>query len=87
MIERESIDIAFNAPMGQVNAHFNDFDPRTVGVDNIGTGTVSATESWWGCVLGPGTGKCASTTGKGKGITVSPWLLSPFNDDRKDHDR
>lgn len=85
VIESESIDIAFNAPMGQVNAHFNDFDPRTVGVDNIGTGTVSATENWWGCVLGPGTGKCASTTGKG--ITVSPWLLSPLNDDRKDHDR
>lgn len=76
-IDDESIDIAFNAPTGQVNAHFNDFDPRTVGVDNIGTGTVSATENWWGCAAGPGIGKCASTTGLG--ITASPWLFAPFN--------
>ena len=52
-IEDESIDIAFNAPTGQVNAHFNDFDPYSTGVDNIGTGTISATENWWGCVQGP----------------------------------
>ena len=25
-----------------------------IGVDNIGTGTVDATENWWGCPDGPG---------------------------------
>lgn len=75
-IDNESIDIAFNAPMGQVNAHFNDFDPYSTGVDNIGTGTISATENWWGCVRGPGLAGCASIAGPG--ITVSPWLFAPF---------
>ncbi len=77
VIGDESIDIAFNAPTGRVNAHLNDFDQRTVGVDNIGTGTVSATENWWGCAAGPGIGRCATTTGSG--ITVSPWLVAPFS--------
>lgn len=79
VIERESIDVAFNAPAGQVNAHFNDFEPFSIGVDNIGTGTVDATENWWGCAAGPGTHKCASTTGPGTTI-VTPSLLQPFID-------
>jgi nitrous oxidase accessory protein NosD len=84
VIEDESIGLAFNAPSGQVNAHFNNFEPRSIGVDNIGTGTVSATENWWGCSTGPGTHKCASTAGPGT-TTVAPWLTSPFGDDGNDH--
>ncbi len=84
VIENESIDVAYNAPGGQVNAHFNDFAPRTIGVDNIGTAPVSATQNWWGCAAGPGTRRCASTTGPGTTI-VSPWLVAPFNDDSKDY--
>jgi nitrous oxidase accessory protein NosD len=86
VIERESIDVAFNAPMGQVNAHFNDFIPPSIGVDNIGTGTVDATQNWWGCATGPATGKCASTAGPGTTI-VTPWLVKPFNEDNEDQDQ
>lgn len=77
VIQGEQIDVAFNAPVGQVNAHFNDFAPGSIGVDNIGTGIVSATENWWGCATGPGTGKCASTAGPGTTI-FTPWLVQPF---------
>jgi parallel beta helix pectate lyase-like protein len=78
-IDNEAIDVAFNAPAGQVNAHLNDFESPGIGVDNLGTGLVNATENWWGCAAGPGTSKCASAAGPG--VSVSPWLTSPFNDD------
>ncbi len=78
VFDDEAIDIAFNAPAGQINAHLNDFDKNGVGVDNIGTGTVNATYNWWGCSNGPGSKKC--TTIVGSGVAFTPWLTSPFND-------
>jgi hypothetical protein len=80
VFDDESIDIAFNAPSGQINAHLNDFD-RGTGVDNIGTGTVSATFNWWNCPAGPaGSGRrCATIVGSG--VTSTPWLTSPFDND------
>jgi hypothetical protein len=47
-----------------------------IGVDNIGTGTVDATENWWGCPNGPGTGGC--TTVKGTGVFFTPRLRHPM---------
>jgi nitrous oxidase accessory protein NosD len=82
VFDDESIDIAFNAPAGQINAHLNDFD-KAVGVDNIGTGTVSATFNWWNCPAGPGGKRCSTIVGSG--VTFTPWLTSPFNSDDRDH--
>lgn len=79
VFDNEAIDVAFNAPAGQVNAHFNDFGTIGVGVDNIGTGTVNATFNWWNCPAGPGGKRC--TTIVGSGVAATPWLTSPFNDD------
>ncbi len=80
-IEDEAIDVAFNVPAGQMNLHLNDFDTG-VGVDNIGTGTVNATDNWWHCSSGPsGSGKrCATVVGSG--VLFTPWLTSPFDNDR-----
>ena len=77
VIEDEAIAVAFNAPAGQLNVHFNDFNNRGIGVDNLGTGMVNATENWWNCVLGPATRRCASATGPN--VVFTPWLTSPFN--------
>lgn len=82
VIDDEAIDIAFNAPAGQMNVHLNNFEPRSIGVDNKGAGTVDATENWWGCSTGPGTRRCATVMGPG--VTWTPWLLYPFDHD--DHD-
>ncbi|MGC1297259.1 MAG: right-handed parallel beta-helix repeat-containing protein [Alloacidobacterium sp.] len=82
IFEDESIDIAFNAPAGQINAHLNDFD-KAVGVDNIGTGTVSATFNWWNCPAGPGGKRCSTIVGSG--VTFTPWLTSPFHSDDRNH--
>ncbi|HEX3986417.1 MAG TPA: right-handed parallel beta-helix repeat-containing protein [Acidobacteriaceae bacterium] len=73
-IGNEAIAIAFKAPAGQLNVHFNDL-PRSIGIDNLGTGTVDATENWWNCVTGPGSGRCASVSGTG--IATGPWLFTP----------
>lgn len=73
----ESVDIAFKAPSGQVNAHLNNFSTRGVGVDNLGAGWVDATDNWWHCPWGPGgNGACASVAGPN--VTTSPWLRAPF---------
>jgi hypothetical protein len=72
----EDIDIAFNAPSGQVNAHFNDFS-NGIGVDNLGTGTVDATENWWHCATGAGGKRCATVSGSG--VVFTPWLVTPFD--------
>ena len=49
--------------------------PRSIGIDNIGAGTVDATENWWNCDDGPGSGSCASVTGSG--VSTTPWLFAP----------
>ncbi len=78
VIDQESIDVAFNAPAGQMNVHLNNFNGRATGVDNIGAATVDATENWWNCPLGPGsTPGCATVSGTG--VTTSPWLTTPYD--------
>jgi len=76
VFQDEAIDVAFNAPAGQINAHFNNFIGTGLGVDNLGGGTVDATENWWKCPKGPGQNGCAGVSGSG--VTVEPWLTSPL---------
>lgn len=77
VFESESIDIAFSAPAGEIDAHLNNFNAQAQGVDEIGAATVAATENWWGCPQGPG-GSHACATVTGSGVTTSPWLKFPF---------
>jgi len=74
VISQEMIAVAFNAPSGQVAAFLNNFMAPT-GVDNLGAGTVNATQNWWGCAAGPNAG-CGVVSGSG--VTSSAWLTSPF---------
>jgi nitrous oxidase accessory protein NosD len=71
----ESINVAFKVPAGNLDVHFNDFNSNNIGVDNLGAGTVSATENWWNCVSGPGS-HCSKVVGSG--VSTTPWLLLPF---------
>jgi nitrous oxidase accessory protein NosD len=87
--EDEAIDIGFSAPAGQLDVHFNNFS-RGIGVDNLSTGTVNATEDWWHCRSGANGGPaCATTSGT---VTTTPWLTRPYdpdgdqNADRDDHE-
>jgi Right handed beta helix region len=74
LIEDEAEDIVTKTP-AEVNVHFNDLLGGNIGVDNIGTGTVDATENWWGCPNGPSTVGCTNV--KGNGVSFTPWLTHP----------
>jgi len=80
VFDDEAIDIAFNVPAGsQLDAHFNNFSAAAIGVDNLGAGSVTATENWWHCSGGPaGTvSTCATSAGDLVG-GAAPWLTTPF---------
>jgi nitrous oxidase accessory protein NosD len=76
----EDIDIAFKAPLGShVNAHFNDFSAASIGVDNTGGGSVTASQNWWHCPGGPAGTSAACATSVGNQVGgPAPWLTTPF---------
>jgi hypothetical protein len=73
-ITNEGIAIAVKTP-GKVQAHFNSFK-TTIGIDNLGSGTVDATQNYWGCPGGPGATGCATVAGTG--VTFTPFLTRWF---------
>lgn len=74
-INAETVDISVNTPV-EVQAHLNNFLEAKAGVDNIGTGVVSASENWWGCAGGPTANGCATIGGTR--VFFAPWLTAPF---------
>jgi nitrous oxidase accessory protein NosD len=83
VMEDEAIGISFNTPATapnappQLQAHLNQFDPKTIGISTLGTATVDGTLNWWGCPQGPAVANCATAT---SGVAFTPWLT--FNPDR-----
>ena len=75
VVEREAIAVALKTPT-DVTVQFNNLNNHRVGVANLGSSFVDATENWWGCANGPGAGGCASATGAN--VKSSPWLTRPF---------
>ncbi len=76
-IERESIDVVAHTP-GTVTLHLNDLlGAGMIGVDNLGTGKVDATENWWGCFGGPTKKNCSSVSGPN--VLYTPWLTRPYS--------
>jgi parallel beta-helix repeat protein len=73
-VGQEALDFVFNAP-GSVNVHLNNFTDA-IGIENLGSGTINATQNWWNCVAGPNTFGCATVVGPG--IVFSPVLTRPF---------
>lgn len=75
VIDHEGYDIVANTP-AQVNAHLNNLLGRKTGVDNIGKGSVDATENYWGCSNGPNSAACSDV--KGSKVLFIPWLRKAF---------
>ncbi|MGE5109878.1 MAG: NosD domain-containing protein [Acidobacteriaceae bacterium] len=79
-ITQEALDVVINAPAnGNIAAalvHLNNFPGQTVGVQNLGTARIDATENWWGCPSGPNHPGCSSTSGNA--VNYTPWLTAPF---------
>jgi parallel beta-helix repeat protein len=75
-INQEAVDFVFNVPSGNVELHLNDFNDTAIGVDNLGTGTVNATQNWWNCTAGPNTFGCGASVGAN--VQTAPALARPF---------
>jgi parallel beta-helix repeat protein len=81
-ISDEDIDIAVNTP-AEVDIHLNSLLGSGIGVgdvcalDNatVCTGTIDATENYWGCPAGPGQHGCTSISAPR--ILWIPWLQKP----------
>jgi nitrous oxidase accessory protein NosD len=74
-IYNETVDVAISTA-ALVQVQFNNLLGGTTGLDNIGTGSVDATNNWWGCPHGPGTGgNCSKITGAD--VLFAPWLFAP----------
>ncbi len=91
VVRDEDVDIAVNTP-AEVDVHLNDLQGGKVGVADVCafdtatacTGTIDATENYWGCPAGPGGNGC--TTASGTDIRFNPWLQQPIAD-QSHHDR
>jgi hypothetical protein len=81
VIRNEQVDIAVNTP-NEVDAHLNDLLGGKIGVADVCaldkatacTGSIDATENFWGCTAGPGGKGCATISGSD--IRFTPWLKS-----------
>jgi parallel beta-helix repeat protein len=91
VIRDEDVDIAVNTP-AEVDIHLNDLLGGKIGVADVCvldgskacTGSIDATENFWGCPAGPGGPEC--TTASGSDIRSTPWLHKPIgDDDERDH--
>jgi hypothetical protein len=86
IIRDEDIDIAVNTP-AEVDIHLNDLRGGKIGVGDVCaldgssacTGSIDATENYWGCPAGPGGPGCA--TASGSDIRFAPWLKNPIKSD------
>jgi parallel beta-helix repeat protein len=84
VIRDEDIDIAVNTP-AEVDIHLNDLRGGKIGVGDvcaldgatICTGTIDATQNYWGCPAGPGGPGC--TTSSGSDVRFAPWLKTPIS--------
>ena len=82
IISDEDIDIAVNTP-AEVDIHLNSLLGGAIGVGDVCafdgssacTGTLDATENYWGCPAGPGQKGC--TTISAPRILWNPWLKKP----------
>jgi parallel beta-helix repeat protein len=81
VITDEDVAIAVNTP-AEVDANFNDLLNGQIGVANVCaldgaacTGTINASQNYWGCAAGPGNTGCATVSGSS--ILFTPWLTAP----------
>ena len=75
VIKDEAVDVAVNTP-STVFVHLNDLLGNMIGLANLGSGSVDATQNWWGCVQGPGSPGCSAVSGSN--VIVRPWLTKLF---------
>jgi parallel beta-helix repeat protein len=66
------LNVATTTTTAQATAHFNRIVGNAVGLNNQSSGTVDATNNWWGSNAGPGGVGSDSVAGP---VTFNPWLV------------
>jgi parallel beta-helix repeat protein len=75
-IRKDSYDVVVNNP-APVQVQFNNLLGFEYGLDNLGAGTVYATDNFWGCPGGPQGGGDSCTGVLGDNVEFTPWLKQP----------
>ena len=71
----EAVAVVLNTS-GKVDVHYNNLlDKGDVGVANLGSGPVDATQNYWGCFNGPGAKGCSTISGPS--VSFVPFLRIP----------
>jgi parallel beta-helix repeat protein len=71
-VSDEDIDVWVGNTATGANIFLNDLLGKSaIGVENAGTGSVTATDDFWNCPQGPGSAGCSSTSGT---VVSSPFL-------------
>jgi parallel beta-helix repeat protein len=74
-VSNQAIDVWVGNTATDVSATLNNLKGKDAsGVTNGGTGTVTATDNYWGCPKGPNNAGCSSTSGT---VLSSPFLSRP----------
>jgi parallel beta-helix repeat protein len=63
-ISGESLDVVINTA-ANADVTLNNLLGKGVGVQNLSTGTINATQNFWGCAKGPGAKGCTKVSGTG----------------------
>ncbi|MEI9977885.1 MAG: right-handed parallel beta-helix repeat-containing protein [Edaphobacter sp.] len=74
-INDEAVDVAINTP-AKVEVQYNNLLDKAIGVANLGSGSVNATQNYWGCFNGPGAKGCSTISGPS--VSYFPFLRIPF---------
>ena len=82
-IDNEAIAVAIKTP-SLVELHLNELTSKgTIGVANLGAGTVNATQNWWGCPSGATATSCSAISGA---VVFVPSLTKkPSGSDHEHH--
>ncbi len=74
VIKDEMVDVVVHTPES-VAVNWNNLNGNGMGVMNLGTASVDASNNWWGCAQGPGAPGCSGMDGTN--VTDTPFLTSP----------
>lgn len=82
-VSNEHIDVWVGNTATDANVFLNNLKGAgKVGVQNGGTGTITATDNWWGCPQGPGISACSDVVPGSGTIISTPFLNHAISPER-----
>lgn len=75
-ISKEDVDVWVGTSATGLSLHLNDLlgGSSALGVEAVSPASADASNNYWGCATGPGTGNCTGTSGT---VVTAPFLIKP----------